>query len=311
MKFTDSPVIELPVRNPLISLQQDNRSMHVGTFVWPCSLVLVKFIDPWSRTRTKPDSDYLLGLSTKYLSLRNLPKCRHCAIQARESDPNQSSTANKVLAIVTAENPFRNRYLDYYSILQIRRSESRIAGSFEPNRRGGILDILPELLLHVRVREGVRGLLLEVPEFSKKVSWGSGEVVNLPLKTEKNGEIETEYSVCCIYFPLEFEKEREKVGVSGNRVNLGGNVCDFVWIPDEKKDGKNDCVKGNVGIGMNVKTKAGRWMNVIIVGRKTKKVLGNNIGRNEGMDDESGDDESVELEFYKGNDDDVYVGLIA
>ena len=158
MKFTDSLVIELPVRNSLISLQQDNRSMHVGTSVWPCSLVLIKFIDrwappttndkpllptAWSRACAKPDSDYLLGLSTKYLSLWNLPKCRHCAIQAWESDPNQSSTANKVLSIadvlVTAENPFHNRHLDYYSILQIRRSESRTAGSFEPsswNSRG-------------------------------------------------------------------------------------------------------------------------------------------------------------------------------
>ena len=64
-----------------------------------------------------------------------------------------------------------------------------------------------------------------------------------------------------------------------------------------------------------MKTKVGRWMNVKTVGRKTEKVLGNNIGRNEGMDmDESRDDESVELEFYKGNDgddDDVYVGLMA
>ena len=36
--------------------------------------------------------------------------------------------------------------------------------------------------------------------------------------------------------------------MSVNRTNLGGNVGDFVWIPDEKKDGKNHCVKGNVGI---------------------------------------------------------------
>ena len=113
MQFIDSPVIKLPVRNSLISLQQDNRLMHLGTSVWPCSLVLIKFIDrwappttndkpllptAWSRARAKPDSDNLLRLSTKYLSFRNLPKCRHCAIQARESDPNQSSTANKVLS---------------------------------------------------------------------------------------------------------------------------------------------------------------------------------------------------------------------
>lgn len=48
MKFTDSPVIELPVRNAVLSLQQDNGSIHVGTSVWPCSLVLVKFADRWA-----------------------------------------------------------------------------------------------------------------------------------------------------------------------------------------------------------------------------------------------------------------------
>ena len=48
MQFIDSPVIKLPVRNSLISLQQDNRLMHLGTSVWPCSLVLVKFIDRWA-----------------------------------------------------------------------------------------------------------------------------------------------------------------------------------------------------------------------------------------------------------------------
>ncbi|KAI9086626.1 hypothetical protein K1719_031220 [Acacia pycnantha] len=48
MKFTDSPVIELPVRGSVLSLQQDNGSMHVGTSVWPCSLVLVKFVERWA-----------------------------------------------------------------------------------------------------------------------------------------------------------------------------------------------------------------------------------------------------------------------
>ena len=48
MKFTDSPVIDLPVGGAALSFQQDNGSMHVGTSVWPCSLVLVKFIDRWA-----------------------------------------------------------------------------------------------------------------------------------------------------------------------------------------------------------------------------------------------------------------------
>ncbi|XAR72601.1 Calmodulin-lysine N-methyltransferase [Bertholletia excelsa] len=48
MKFTDSPVIELPVLDSLLSIQQDNGSIHVGTSVWPCSLVLVKFAERWA-----------------------------------------------------------------------------------------------------------------------------------------------------------------------------------------------------------------------------------------------------------------------
>ena len=46
-------------------------------------------------------------------------------------------------------------------------------------------------------------------------------------------------------------------------------------------------------------------------GEEKKKGLGNYIVRNEGMNmDESGEIESVELEFYMGNDDenDVYIG---
>ncbi|KAJ4830295.1 hypothetical protein Tsubulata_042245 [Turnera subulata] len=48
MKFTDSPVIDLKIRDKTLSLQQDNGSMHVGTSVWPCSLVLAKFVDRWA-----------------------------------------------------------------------------------------------------------------------------------------------------------------------------------------------------------------------------------------------------------------------
>ncbi|XP_061363656.1 uncharacterized protein LOC133307206 [Gastrolobium bilobum] len=59
MKFTDSPVIELPVGNAVLSLQQDNGSMHVGTSVWPCSLVLVKFVDRWApHTTTTANNPY-------------------------------------------------------------------------------------------------------------------------------------------------------------------------------------------------------------------------------------------------------------
>lgn len=47
MKFTDSPVIDLKVLDKQLSFQQDNGSMHVGTSVWPCSLVAVKFAERW------------------------------------------------------------------------------------------------------------------------------------------------------------------------------------------------------------------------------------------------------------------------
>ncbi|OVA11223.1 Nicotinamide N-methyltransferase-like [Macleaya cordata] len=70
MKFTDSPVIELKVRNALLSIEQDNGSMHVGTSVWPCSLVLVKFLERWSLTYASSPSTpnpytHLLNFSGK------------------------------------------------------------------------------------------------------------------------------------------------------------------------------------------------------------------------------------------------------
>lgn len=48
MKFTKSPAIELKVGDAQLSIQQDNASMHVGTSVWPCSLVVVKFAERWT-----------------------------------------------------------------------------------------------------------------------------------------------------------------------------------------------------------------------------------------------------------------------
>ncbi|PKA61235.1 hypothetical protein AXF42_Ash006132 [Apostasia shenzhenica] len=47
MKFKDSPVIELTVGSAALSFEQDNGSFQVGTSVWPCSLVLAKFVDRW------------------------------------------------------------------------------------------------------------------------------------------------------------------------------------------------------------------------------------------------------------------------
>ncbi|KAJ0252604.1 hypothetical protein HA466_0117810 [Hirschfeldia incana] len=58
MKFTDSPVIELTVNGTQLSIQQDNATMHVGTSVWPCSLVLSKFAERWSTTDSSSPNPY-------------------------------------------------------------------------------------------------------------------------------------------------------------------------------------------------------------------------------------------------------------
>ncbi|MBA0754455.1 hypothetical protein Gogos_020401 [Gossypium gossypioides] len=57
MKFTDSPVIQLQVRDSQLSIQQDNGSFHVGTSVWPCSLVLAKFVERWAPSSPTPTTD--------------------------------------------------------------------------------------------------------------------------------------------------------------------------------------------------------------------------------------------------------------
>uniref|UniRef100_A0A3Q7I8T8 Uncharacterized protein n=1 Tax=Solanum lycopersicum TaxID=4081 RepID=A0A3Q7I8T8_SOLLC len=61
MKFTDSPVIDLKVLDSQLAFHQDNGSMHVGTSVWPCSLVLVKFGERCLNFHNK--GLFLLGLN--------------------------------------------------------------------------------------------------------------------------------------------------------------------------------------------------------------------------------------------------------
>ncbi|XP_068660766.1 uncharacterized protein [Aristolochia californica] len=65
MRFTDSPVIEVDVGDSHLSIQQDNGSMHVGTSVWPCALVLAKFVDRWSRCSTPNPYSHLLQFQNK------------------------------------------------------------------------------------------------------------------------------------------------------------------------------------------------------------------------------------------------------
>ncbi|KAM7275484.1 hypothetical protein ACFE04_017350 [Oxalis oulophora] len=55
MKFKESPEIELEIGDRKLSIQQDNATIHVGTSVWPCALVLAKFVDRWSNPQTSPN----------------------------------------------------------------------------------------------------------------------------------------------------------------------------------------------------------------------------------------------------------------
>ncbi|KAI7730181.1 hypothetical protein M8C21_001586 [Ambrosia artemisiifolia] len=57
MRFTESPVIDLTVGESKLTFHQDNGSMHVGTTVWPCSLVLVKFMERWHPSTSTTDNN--------------------------------------------------------------------------------------------------------------------------------------------------------------------------------------------------------------------------------------------------------------
>ncbi|GMJ13081.1 hypothetical protein like AT5G44170 [Hibiscus trionum] len=76
MKFTDSPVIELQVCDSHLSIQQDNGSFHVGTSVWPCSLVLAKFVERWA-----PPSSTTTGTNNPYSELLDFHSRRRRAIE--------------------------------------------------------------------------------------------------------------------------------------------------------------------------------------------------------------------------------------
>ncbi|KAJ1264081.1 hypothetical protein BS78_09G235400 [Paspalum vaginatum] len=54
MRFTSSPVVELPVGGAVLTFEQDNDSFEVGTSVWPSSLVLVKFVERCLRDPAGP-----------------------------------------------------------------------------------------------------------------------------------------------------------------------------------------------------------------------------------------------------------------
>jgi len=69
MRFTASPVVELPVGGAVLTFEQDNDSFEVGTSVWPSSLVLVKFVERCLRDPALPFADVLRFPGTRAVEL--------------------------------------------------------------------------------------------------------------------------------------------------------------------------------------------------------------------------------------------------
>jgi protein N-lysine methyltransferase METTL21D len=69
MRFTASPVVELPVGGAVLMFEQDNDSFEVGTSVWPSSLVFVKFVERCIRDLALPFADVLHFPGTRAMEL--------------------------------------------------------------------------------------------------------------------------------------------------------------------------------------------------------------------------------------------------
>uniref|UniRef100_A0ACD5T7D8 Uncharacterized protein n=1 Tax=Avena sativa TaxID=4498 RepID=A0ACD5T7D8_AVESA len=69
MRFTASPVVELPVGGAVLSFEQDNDSFEVGTSVWNSSLVLVKFAERCVGDPALPFADALSFPGTHAIEL--------------------------------------------------------------------------------------------------------------------------------------------------------------------------------------------------------------------------------------------------
>ncbi|XP_062154371.1 uncharacterized protein LOC133862557 [Alnus glutinosa] len=292
---------------------------------------------------------YILGLSAYFLTRRDLPNCRRYALEARNSDPKNSSVADQILAVadvlLAAERRLGNGLLDYFSILQVHRSDSEnwelIWTQYEK-----LATLLNPTVNKFALSEDARVLVQDawsvLSDPGKKTRYESE--IDGPEKKGTESEISTEtfWTLCpycyCMY---EYEKIYEECclrcqncrrAFHGVAINVPPKIvpvgeekyhCGWVCFPlgyekgaENDGEGKNDGVQGNVQM-RNVKTKAGRRVmkNVKTVARNTKKRMGRGMrGRTNGMERmnlnvECGDSGEDELEFSEG-DDDVFVGLV-
>ncbi|XP_059459386.1 uncharacterized protein LOC132188838 [Corylus avellana] len=295
---------------------------------------------------------YLLELSANFLTQRDLRSCRSYALEARDSDLRISSVADQIISIadvlLAAERRFGNGLLDYFSILQVRRSDSGnrelLWTQFE--KLATLLN--PTVNKFAFAEEAgvlVRDAWSVLSDPEKKTRYESE--IDGPEKkgTETSENKETFWTLCpycyCMY---EYEKVYEECclrcqncqrafhGVSikspPQSVLVGEENyyrCGWGCFPvgcekgaenDGDREGKNDSVQGNARM-RNVKTKAGRRVmkNVKTVARNTAKIMGRGMsGRKNGMERinlnvECGDSGEDELEFFEG-DDDIFVGVV-
>ncbi|KAE7999969.1 hypothetical protein FH972_004343 [Carpinus fangiana] len=291
---------------------------------------------------------YLLELSENFLTRRDLRSCRSYALEARDSDLRISSVADQIIAIadvlLAAERRFRNGLLDYFYILQVRRSDSGnrelIRTQFEK-----LAALLNPTVNKFAFSEEARVLVLDawsvLSDPEKKTRYES-EIDGPEKKGTESEDTETFWTLCpYCYYMYEYEKVYEECclrcqncqrafhGVSikspPQSVLVGEEKyyhCGWGCFPlgcekgaENDGEGKNDGVQENARM-RNVKTKAGRRVmkNVKTVARNTTKIMGRGMsGRMNGMERinlnvECGDSGEDELEFFEG-DDDVFVGV--
>ncbi|XP_041006252.1 uncharacterized protein LOC121251022 [Juglans microcarpa x Juglans regia] len=176
------------------------------------------------RARTRPESEYLLGLSAHSLSLRDLAISRLYALRARKSDQRLTPFADQILAVAevlhAADSRLHNRHLDYFSILQTRRADAadlnRIRSQFEKLEavlNPGVNKLPFSDVAFGLVREA--WAVLSDPEKRTLYENEIGELENSVDNKEKNGNesqsTDTFWTVCpYCYYLYEYGKVFEE-----------------------------------------------------------------------------------------------------
>ncbi|KAF5451471.1 hypothetical protein F2P56_026577 [Juglans regia] len=300
------------------------------------------------RAPTRTESEYLLGLSAHFLTLRNLPMCRQYALRVRESGTDKHSVSEQILAIadvlLAAENRLFNRHLDYLSILQIRRADSgnrhlvqsqyeKLAAllnpnvnkfAFSPDALGLVWEAWsvlsdPEKKAQYENEIGIPEKRNEHKEKKGTESEGTDTFWTLCPYCYCMYEYEKDYEGCCLrcqncrraYHGMAVNAPPKSILVEEGTGKERYHCC-WAYFPLGYNKGAESRRKGNAGIDVGRERR-----NVNTVARKTNNIMRsrrNGLGRTNsnlefGEASGSGNGEGG-LEFYEG-DDDVYVGIVA